>query len=479
MSHQTKHLYEFDIFRLDARERLLLRNDETVPLTPKAFDLLLALVEHHGHLLEKDELLKKVWPDTFVEEANLSSNVSLIRKALGDGDNGQRFIETVPRRGYRFVAPVRKELQRKVEPGIIEVPQVPIVQRETPVAAATGEPPARGVSSWAPMRPGLLVSLAVLLLVGVVGMVIFWSQKRRLAASTDQIKSLAVIPFDNFSGDPTQEYLADGMTEALITELSKIGSLRVISRTSVMQYKAARKPLPEIGRELSVDVIVAGSVQRSGDKLGITAQLIRATTDQHLWAYQYERDFREILSLQREVARAIAGEINVKLTPKEQGLMAIARHINPEALDTYLKGRDSYNRGINFLGPQRGMDSLKTSVSYFEQAVRIDPNFALGYAGLAGACQWLANTGGLSEFAPRAKEAAKRAVEIDETLAQAHSVLASNLFRFDWDWAGAEGEYKRAIELDPNSDAHHSYALYLMYLRRFDQAIQEMNLSLE
>jgi TolB-like protein/DNA-binding winged helix-turn-helix (wHTH) protein/Tfp pilus assembly protein PilF len=479
MSHQLHQIYEFGPYRLDAAERLLMRDGEAVPLQPKVFDLLLALVERHGHLLEKDELMKLVWPDVVVEEANLSTNISILRRTLGEDGNGRRFIETVPRRGYRFVAPVRNGQKMTVEPGIAEIAQAPNAQQETPVSAATEEAPARGAGRWAPGRPRLAVSLAVLLLLGVIGAVIFWSQKRRSDAPTDQIRSLAVIPFDNFSGDPAQEYLADGMTEALITELSKIGSLRVTSRTSVMQYKAARKPLPEIAGELSVDVIVAGSVQRSGDKIGITAQLIRATTDQHLWANQYERDLRDILSLQREVARAIAGEINVKLTPKEQGLLANARPVNPEALDAYLKGRDYFNRGINFLGPQRGMDSLKTSVSYFEQAVRIDPSFALGYAGLAGACQWLANTGGLPEFAPRAKEAAKRAVDIDETLAQAHSVLASNLFRFDWDLAGAEREYKRAIELDPNSDAHHWYATYLMYLGRFDQAIQEMNLSLE
>jgi eukaryotic-like serine/threonine-protein kinase len=328
-------------------------------------------------------------------------------------------------------------------------------------------------ASW---RWPVVAALAAVMIIALVWIIVL---RRTPATAPNQIKSLAVIPFDNLSGDPTQEYLADGMTDALITELSKIGSLRVTSRTSVMQYKAARKPLPEIGRELSVDVIVAGSVQRSGDKIGITAQLIRATTDQHLWADQYERDFREVLSLQREVARAIAAKINVKLTSEEQGLLANARPVNPGALDAYLKGRDYLNRGMNFLGPQRGMESLKISLSYFEQAVRIDPNFALGYAGLANVCQWLANTGGLLEFAPRARDAAKRALEIDETLAQAHIVLASNLLRFDWDWTGAEREYKRAIELDPNSDARGAYSTYLGYVGRYDQAIREMNIALE
>ena len=479
MSHRSQQIYEFESFRLDVAERLLLRDGDVVPLQPKVFDLLLALVEHQGRLLEKDELMKLVWPDTVVEEANLANNISILRKTLGE--NGQQFIETVPKRGYRFVAQVREVRERSEELAATEPVNSQTTVAAEPETDAQTMPPGgyqqpEAVASIS-IRPALWRLLAVALGVSLIAVAVI-SFTRRSEDRGVQIKSLAVIPFDNFSGDPGQEYLADGMTEALITELSKIGSLRVTSRTSVMQYKAARKPLPEIGRELSVDVIVAGSVQRSGDKIGITAQLIRATTDQHLWAYQYERDLRDLLSLQREVARAIANEINVKLTPKEQGLLANARPINPEALDAYLKGRDYFNQGINFIGRQT-VDLLKTSLSYFEQSVRIDPNFSLGHAGMADACNWLADFGGLSEFAPRAKEAARRALEIDETLAQAHSVLARNLWRFDWDWASAERKYKRAIELDPNTDAHHGYATYLMYLGRFDQAMREMNLSLE
>jgi TolB-like protein/Tfp pilus assembly protein PilF len=342
-------------------------------------------------------------------------------------------------------------------------------------AAATGQD-VRRPSIFTSRLALVFYSLtAVLVVAAIVYMLLF-----RGASATKQpaIKSLAVLPLENLSGDPAQEYIADGMTEALITELSKISALRVISRTSVMQYKAVRKPLPEIARELSVDVIVAGSVQRSGEKIGITAQLIRAATDQHLWADQYERVLRDVLSLQREVARAIADEINVNLTRKEEGLLADARSVNSEALDAYLKGRDYFNQGRNLLPHQQGTDLLKTSIGYLEQATRIDPEFAMAYAGLARASHWLAS-GGSPEFYQRGKEAAERALEIDETLAEAHGALAFILQRFDWDWAGSEREYKRAIELDPNSEAHHGYALLLMNLGRPDQAIREIDLAQE
>jgi Flp pilus assembly protein TadD len=269
------------------------------------------------------------------------------------------------------------------------------------------------------------------------------------------------------------------MTEALITELSKVSALRVISRTSVMQYKGVRKPLPEIARELNVDAVVEGSVIRSGEKVRITAQLIRAATDEHLWAEGYERELRDVLSLQREVARAVAREISVKLTPREEELLASARPVNSEALDAYLKGRDYFNQGRNLLSQQQGRDLLKTSISYFEQATRIDPSYALAYAGLARANHWLASSGS-REFYPRAKEAAERALEIDEKLAEAHGALAFVLYRVDWDWAGAEREYKRAIELNPGySEAHHGYALYLSNLGRHDEAIREIDLAQE
>ena len=324
-----------------------------------------------------------------------------------------------------------------------------------------------------------MVSYGVALLL-VIGVAVYALKFRGSSVTTaSEIKSLAVIPLDNLSGDPGQDYLADGMTEALITELSKIGSLRVISRTSVMQYKSARKPLPEIGRELNVDAIVAGSVQRSGDKIGITAQLIRAATDQHLWADQYERPLQDVFSLQREVARAVAAEIKVKLTPRELQLLVDAPAVNPEALNAYLKGRDYFNQGKNAPGISEASKLFKSSVSYFQQAIDIDPKYAMAYSGLSLVLQWAPDSTFPNRF-PESKQAAIKALQLDETLAEAHGALGYVLHVFDRDWAGAEKEFRRALELNPNdSEARYGYGIYLSSLGRHDEAIREMNLAEE
>ena len=435
--------------------------DKAAHVEPKIMQVLVCLAENAGQVVTKELLMRSVWADTFVSDDVLTRSISELRRVFGDDAKEPRFIQTIPRRGYRLIAPV-------VDDG---------VKQET----ETGE--ARAAEKATPARRRRLKWLNLLFLVAsamlvVTGLVYGLLLRGTPATKQPEIKSLAVLPLDNFSGDPTQEYLADGMTDALITELSKIGSLRVISRTSVMQYKAARKPLPELARELNVDMVVTGSVQRSGDKLGITAQLIRATDDRHLWANQYERDLRDLLSLQREIARAIAGEIDVKLTPKEERLLASARPVNPAALDAYLRGCHYCTRGSDLIGQQQGIDLLKTSIGYFEQAVRIDPEFALGYAGLA-----MANTGlvaiALSEFHQPAKEAATRALQLDETLSDAHGSLAF-LLTFDRDWAGAEREFKRAIELNPSdSGARMTYAVHLTFLGRHDEAIREIDLAQE
>ena len=282
-------------------------------------------------------------------------------------------------------------------------------------------------------------------------------------------KSLAVLPLDNFSGDSAQDYLADGMTEALITELSKIGSLRVISRQSVMQYKAARKPLPEIARELNVDVIVTGSVQLSGDKIGITAQLIRAATDQHLWANQYERQVRDVISLQREVARTIAAEVDVKLTPQEQGLLADARSINPQAHEAYLNGLYWLNKGIDESRTD-DIELFQKSLHHFEQALKLDPDYALAYSGSSRSYHFLA-TGGLPQYYSKAKEAALKALSLDQNLADAHGALAYTIWRYEWDFGEAEKEFKKAVELAPGA-SHWGYAQFLSTLGRHDEAIR-------
>ncbi len=319
---------------------------------------------------------------------------------------------------------------------------------------------------------GAAAGVIILLLAFNVG---GWRAKLSGPGRSLHIESLAVLPLDNLSRDPEQDYFAEGMTEALITDLAKIGALKVISRTSVMQYKGTTKPLPQIGRELNVDAVVEGSVQRSGSRVRITAQLIEAKTDRHLWAESYERDMRDVLGLQSEVARAIAGEIQIKVTPQEKSRLAGARPVNPEAHEAYLRGRFYWNKRP--LGVQKGLE-------YFHQAIEKDPTYAVAYAGLADSYSALGawEMGALApkEAYPKAKEAAEKALELDESLAEAHASRGFAALNFDWDWSGAERELKRAIALNPNfANGHHWYSHYLTAMGRTEESLTESQRALE
>ncbi len=339
------------------------------------------------------------------------------------------------------------------------------------VAAVTSRPPQRRG------RIALLVAgLALALLAGAVILKNVGGLRDRLLGGDrlPRIESLAVLPLENLSHDPEQEYFADGMTEALITDLSKIGALRVISRTSVMHYKGTKKTVPEIARELNVDGVIEGSVQRSGERVRITAQLIHAPTDTHLWAESYERELQNILALEDDVARSIAHAIKVKLTPQTQARLTGAHAVNVEAHDDYLKGRFFWN--------QRTPEGLKKAIQYFRQALERDPKYAAAYAGIADAYYLLPGISDLppGEAWPKAREAAQKALELDDTLAEAHTSLASIKCYQDWDWDGAGLEFRRAIELDPNyPTAHLWYGRYLAALGHHDEAIAEMKRALE
>jgi len=300
--------------------------------------------------------------------------------------------------------------------------------------------------------------------------------RHKRKAAVGHIKAIAVLPLTNLSRDSEQDYFTDGMTEALITDLAQIGALRVISRTSSMRYKCTDKPLPQIARELSVDALVEGSVLRAGDRVRITAQLIHAATDQHLWAKSYERDLRDILALQSEVARAVADEVQIKLTPQEQARLARSPQVNPAVHEAYLRGRYHWAKGTE--------QGLRKSIEYFEEAIAKDPSYALAYCGLADSINMLVSPilelMPPGEAAPKAKAAALRALELDETLAEAHTSLGRINFYFDWDWAGAEKAFRRAIELNVNSSlAHHTYALLLSVLGRHAEAIHESRRAVE
>jgi TolB-like protein/DNA-binding winged helix-turn-helix (wHTH) protein len=460
MSVQTKVVFEFGSFRLNPAERLLLRHQAQIRLPPKAFDALVVLVENRGHLIEKEELLRKVWPDTFVEESNLAQHISLLRKALQDGeDGGARYIETVPTRGYRFIAEVR-------ELGGIAAGVTPSQQPSLGVSN-------RGVSEAVLSRyrfPTLTYAIAGLVLLLAISILALPVWKRLHIAGAEPIQSLAVLPLQNLSADSSQEYFADGMTEALITDLAKIPGLKVISRTSIMQYKDSHKKLPQIAQELGVDGIIEGAVLRSGDRVRITAQLVRAATDQHIWAESYERDLRDLVALQDDVSRSIALQVQKQIAPLPQHL-ANSAAVSPQGREDYLKGRFFWNL--------RSQVGYLKAIDYFHSAVTEDPQFAQAYAGSADAYALLGSIPNSKiprdTAMPKAKEMALTALKLDDSLPDAHTSLAFVEMHYEWNFREAEQEFKRAIALDPNySIAHQWYAFDLAALGLMDQAVAEV-----
>ena len=431
--------------------------------------LLEILLEHPGEVVTREELRSRVWPGESFGDFDQALNIAIgkLRSALGDSAESPRFIETLPKRGYRFIADV----------SVVDTDGRP--KRQEPVA---GDPPAtdpgpkiQGIGlAVAPQRRLLPTRwiIAALALVIIVSLAILsvWVFRSRAPAPTG-IRSIAVLPLENLSGDASQNYFADGMTDELITDLAQISALRVISRTSVMVYKGARKPLPQIARELNVDAVVEGTVLRSGDQVRITAQLIEASTDKHLWSQSYEGQLRDTLALQDRVARAIAEQIQINLTPREQAALKSVRVVNPEAYESYLKGRYFWNK--------RTADGLRVALAYFNQAAEEDPNNARAYSGLAdtyallGDWQYAVMTP--KEAYPKAKTAALKALELDSSLGEAHNSLAFVLDGFDWDLDSGGKEFRRAIELNPGyATAHHWYAGHLALLGQYDEAIVEM-----
>ncbi len=347
------------------------------------------------------------------------------------------------------------------------------LRRLEPSSSRYTPPPAPPVWGRVAKLVGYGVAGLLVLAVGLTAMNAGGLRDRLMGRTRPaQIRSIAVLPLGNLSGDPREDYFADGVTEALITELAQIGGLRVISRTSIMVYKGAKKPLPQIARDLQVDAVVDGSVQRSGDKVRINADLIEASTDRHLWAKSYERDLRDILTLQSAIAKTIADEVQIKLTPQEQARLAKSHQVNPEALEAYLAGRFYWNK--------RTAEGLEKSVAYFQRAITTDPNYALAYAGLADSYHVLPELSAVpvEEAFPKARSAALKALEIDDSLGEAHSALANVKEDYDWDWKGAEEEYKKAIELSPGHVlAHASYSNLLFELGRLPEALSEARVA--
>jgi TolB-like protein/DNA-binding winged helix-turn-helix (wHTH) protein/Flp pilus assembly protein TadD len=446
--------------------------------------LLEILLERPGEVVTREELRSRVWPSESFGDFDQALNIAIgkLRSALGDSAENPRFIETLPKRGYRFIADVSvvDGDARPKRPGSADG-DLPGSDLKSPERESPGRKTESGVQdaglTLAPdapkrrLRPTsrVLIALALGIIVSLPILAVWLFRSRGRAPAG--VRSLAVLPLDNISGDASQNYFADGMTDELITDLAQISALRVISRTSVMVYKGAHKPLPQIARELNVDAVVEGTVLRSGDRVRITAQLIEASTDKHLWSQSYEGDLRETLALQNRVAGAIADQIRINLTPQEQAALKNVKVVNPEAYESYLKGRYFWNK--------RTADGLKVALAYFKQAIEEDPKYAPAYSGLAdtyallGDWQYAVMTP--KEAFPKAKAAAIKALELDNTLGEAHNSLAFVLDGFDWDLESGGKEFRRAIELTPGyATAHHWYAWHLSLLGRYDEAIAEM-----
>ena len=463
-------MYEFGPFQMDPQEHVLSRDGKIIPLAPKLFDTLLVLVQNSGHLVDKDEMLRRVWPDSFVEEGNLTKNVFLLRKILEDGQEAT-YIETVPKRGYRFVASVKATNGN----GSGTLVAHPVVAEPADQDSEVNDLDAsKSVPESSPEKERTHSLLRWLVLGGVValgvGIVAYLLVQRQATARSPQINSIAVLPLQNLSSDPSQEYFADGMTEALIGRLAQIRSLRVISRTSAMSFKGTNKPLPplpEIARQLKVEGVIEGSVQRENGRVKVMIQLIHGPTDTHLWVRNYERALTDVLKLQDEMAQAIADEIRIQVTPEDRARMSAARAVNPAAHEAYLLGRFHFWKFI--------IDDHKRAIEHFERAIQIDPGYARAYAGLSMAWQMLRIQDGMKGVDTQARAAAQKALELDGRLAEAYVARGHLQFFHDWDWQGAENSIIRALELDPNNlEAHFYYSLLHLGVGRFPEAIAEI-----
>lgn len=461
MPSLINHLYQFGEFSLDAQSRVLKKAGTTIPLTPKAFDALLVLVQNSGRIVTKDELMKAVWPDSFVEESNLTQTIFMVRKAL-DETSDRRYILTVQGQGYRFMVPVTGPQQPEASPN---APNAERVLQASPTH-----------SPIAGKRMLTLIALTAAALVLVTGYAVsHWRSPRNTPEPVAKIM-LAVLPFENFTGDPGQEYFSDGLTEEMISQLGNLdpAHLGVIARTSVMHYKHTQESIPQIGSELGVQYVIEGSVRRDSERVRITAQLIQVKDQSHVWAREYDRDLGHLLELQGEIAREVANEIEMSLNsrgPIEPAQRAGDRpsgNTTYEAYDLYLKGRYFWNK--------RTAEGFRQAAGYFQLAIDKDPGYAPAYAGLADTYGLMSTwyMGPQNELMPRARAAALRALELDEGLAEAHVSLALIKENYDFDWPGAEKEFRRAIQLNPQyATAHQWYAEFLAWQGRFDEAFAE------
>jgi DNA-binding winged helix-turn-helix (wHTH) protein/TolB-like protein/Tfp pilus assembly protein PilF len=473
----TKHFYEFGQFRLDTEKLRLLRNGEIVALTPKAVETLLVLVRHPGQLVEREDLMNSVWGDVAVEDGNLTVTISMVRKALGEDLNGQKFIETVPRLGYRFVADVHQSVE--------SVPSF-VVEKQTLARVVIDEEiNLRDLKTTQPKKAALfgsrsssgskLVTATIAAVVIVVVLGIYLVRRGNPLRKTEgpaSIQTMAVLPFTLLNTNPDDEYLGLGLADALITKLSNVRQIVVRPTSSIVKYKSPGEDPFSAGRSMKVDKVLEGTIQKVGDRFRISVRLLSVETGATVWASTFDESTADLLAMEDSISEQVTQALALNLSVTEKQLLTKRYTENAGAYREYIKGRYFWNK--------RTLGGLRESINYFKRALDLDPTYALAYAGLADAYALLVWQGEFPQahWIPQATAAATRALDLDDTLAEAHTSLGFIKFWYDWDFKGAEAEYRRAIELNANyATAHHWYGEFLALMGRSEEATREFNLA--
>ena len=474
MSKQRKPLYEFGPFRLDSDRTRLTLNDELISLSPKAMEILLVLVESGGALVEKEELMRQVWPDSFVEEGNLSVHIFALRKALAQSRTGENYIETIPRQGFRFRASVRS-IESNGETLTLErhrQSQITIKETESVAVAEATQQPTQLVTSptWASLQTRRWAIALVILVVGISGVLVFFRFRGiEKKASLLQIRTIAVLPLKSLSGDSDDEFLRVGMADALITKLGSLRQVVVRPTSAILRYNNSKEEPQSIGRALGVEAVLEGHLQRDGDRIRVTLQLVSAGDGSQIWSNRFDDVFTNIFSVQDSISNQVVRSLSITLSSDDQTKLAKRYTQNTDAYHSYLIGQHYLNK--------RTDESLKKAIDYFKQAIDKDPVYALAYAGLAESYTLSSyySAAPPRETFPKAKAAAQRALEIDESLGEAQTTLAYVEFIYDWNFQAAEKDFLKAFDLNPNhAVARFWYGECLMYLGRFVEGIAQI-----